>query len=368
MSRKVMDYFLEMVQIDSESLYEGAMVEYLRDELERLGAEIYIDEANKVTGGETGNLIAWIEGEPEKEPLLLCAHLDTVKPGRGIVPVIDGDRVRSAGITILGADDKCGIAMILSAVSEYLSSGKKHASLELLFTVSEEIGLLGAKQLDCSLLRAKRGYVLDGNILGEVVTAAPSQSGWTAKFTGRAAHAGLEPEKGINAIRAAAAAIGAIPDGRIDEETTMNVGMIAGGKATNIVCEEVTVLGEIRSHNEAKLAELERKVKEQFEAAASGSGCELDFQLAKSFSAIKIKEEDELIKISEAAFASIGITHRLVVSGGGSDANILAEKGIQLLIVGPGMQNIHSTAEFILTADLEKGRDWVAEIIELWSR
>jgi len=368
MSRSVLDYFIELVQIDSESLYEGAIALWLQTELERLGAEVYIDKAGEVTGGEIGNVIGWLPGNKDMEPLFLCAHMDTVQPGKGVKPVIDGDIIRSESNTILGADDKCGIAMILAVLDEYKESGDAHAPLEIVFSVSEEIGLLGAKALDLSRLRSKRGYVLDGNKIGEVVKASPNQADWKAIIRGKSAHAGVEPEKGNNAIRAAAAAILAIKDGRIDEETTMNCGKICGGIATNIVCDEVKIAGEIRSHNENKLFNLGEEVKEQFQATTREYKCTLEFDLNISFQSTLIDENDELVKLSEQAFKAAGITQKLVINGGGSDANVFSRKGLQGIVVGIGMQKIHSINEYIMLDDLKRGRVWLKNVIELWSR
>jgi tripeptide aminopeptidase len=367
MSKKVLDYFLELVQIDSESLCEGAIAGYLQEELKRLGADVYLDNAQEITGGECGNVIGYLAGDTELEPLFLCAHMDTVKPGKGVVPVIDGDRILSAGNTILGADDKSGIAMILSVLSEYVETGSSHAAIEIVFTVSEEIGLLGAKALDIDRLRSIRGYALDGNKLGEVVKASPSQAGWQAKFIGKAVHAGIEPENGINSIRAASAAVLAIRDGRIDEVTTMNTGKINGGRATNIVCEETEVAGEIRSHNEALLAELSQQVRETFHQTAKEFNCKLEFELKQSFKSMQIDASDELVKLSEAAFKQAGVEQALVVNGGGSDANVFAGKGLKAVVVGTGMQKIHSTKEYILLDDLQRGKDWLQNLIKLWS-
>ncbi|MDP8209700.1 MAG: M20/M25/M40 family metallo-hydrolase, partial [Candidatus Stygibacter australis] len=288
--------------------------------------------------------------------------------GKGVKPVIDGDIIRSESNTILGADDKCGIAMILAVLDEYKESGDAHAPLEIVFSVSEEIGLLGAKALDLSRLRSKRGYVLDGNKIGEVVKASPNQADWKAIIRGKSAHAGVEPEKGNNAIRAAAAAILAIKDGRIDEETTMNCGKICGGIATNIVCDEVKIAGEIRSHNENKLFNLGEEVKEQFQATTREYKCTLEFDLNISFQSTMIDENDELVKLSEQAFKATGITQKLVINGGGSDANVFSRKGLQGIVVGMGMQKIHSINEYIMLDDLKRGRIWLKNVIELWSR
>jgi tripeptide aminopeptidase len=368
MSKKVLDYFLELVRIDSESLHEGAVAEYLEQELEEMGAEISRDKAHIKTGGDCGNLLGKIAGEPDIEPLLLCAHMDTVEPGRNVTPVMAKDRILSSGNTVLGADDKSGIAMILAAVRSIKARGVRHAPLELLFTVSEEIGLLGAKFLDYSLLSSRKGYALDGNRLGDIVSSAPSQSEWQAEIRGMSAHAGIEPEKGINAIRCTALALSKIPDGRIDAETTMNVGKIHGGKANNIVCDKVEISGEIRSHNDDKLQVLCLEVEKILEETAAEMGCELSFKLSNSFRSVKLSSDSKLSRISEAAFHSLGRQQRAILSGGGSDANIFAEHGMEVAVVGTGMQNIHSVREFILLEDLETGKDWLIKVIELWSK
>ncbi|MCF7920667.1 MAG: M20/M25/M40 family metallo-hydrolase [Candidatus Cloacimonetes bacterium] len=366
MSKSVLEYLVEMVQIDSESLDERAMADYLIKELQQLGGEVREDKANEKTGGNAGNVIAWFDGKEGIEPLMLNAHMDTVTPGNGVVPDIRGGIMYSAGGTVLGADDKSGIAMILAVIAQRKKEGNLQVPLEVVFTISEEIGLLGAKELDCSLLRSKRGYSLDGNKMGELVKASPSQINYKVTFQGKSVHAGVEPEKGLNAIVIAADYLRKLPDGRIDEVTTMNIGKIKGGKATNIVCDEVMIEGEIRSHKENKLQSLLELVQKEAESVKEKWKTGVKFEWHTSFKGLQFEETEDLIEISHEAFSSLGINQGLVINGGGSDANALAEHGIRLAVVGTGMQKIHTIEEFIDLEDLETGYQWLDNILSIW--
>ena len=256
MKQNVVDYFLELVQIDSESKNEKAVAEKLVEDLQKMGAEITFDRAHEQTGGNVGNLYAYFPGQIAKEPILFCAHMDTVVPGNSVKPQIKADRIVTDGKTVLGADDKSGIAEIIYGIKAIQDSGQAHAPIEALFTISEEIGLLGAKNLDYSLIKSKIGYALDSHEVGALTIGAPSQNSLKFIIHGKKSHAGAAPEEGVNAIQIAAEAITKMPMGRIDEETTCSIGIISGGSATNIVPDEVILKGEVRSHAPQKLKDI----------------------------------------------------------------------------------------------------------------
>jgi tripeptide aminopeptidase len=231
--------FLELVRIDSLSRREGRIAERLAAEMRGLGATVEFDDAGTKVGGETGNLIAHVPGTVPGDPLLLCAHMDTVEPGVGVKPVVDGDVIRTDGTTVLGGDDKSGVAIVCECVRVCRERGLAHPPIEVVFTICEEVGLQGAKHLDLGRVRARHGLVFDSDAVGFVFTRAPGSNGIEVLVRGRAAHAGMAPERGINAIQVAAEAIAGMRIGRIDAETTANLGLIQGGRAVNIVADEV---------------------------------------------------------------------------------------------------------------------------------
>lgn len=265
MNNDVIQYFLELIAIDSESRDERAMMDRLKTDLSELGARVEEDQIHPGIGGNAGNLYALIPGNIDKRPLLFCAHADTVKPGKNIKAQITDGRIHSDGTTVLGGDDKSGVAEIIMGIRQMLESGLEHAPVEVLITVSEEIGLLGAKHFDKSRLKSAFGYALDAHRVGDLVVGAPAQNSIKIVVSGQEAHAGVEPEKGVNAIRVAAEAIAAMPMGRIDHETTCNIGIIEGGTATNIVPNRVELKGEARSHNSAKLQQVSSDIRHSLE-------------------------------------------------------------------------------------------------------
>ena len=374
---RLVDYFISLVEIDSESKDEKKVAEKIANDLSEMGAEVIFDNAHHATQGNVGNLIANFKGKIDKTPLLLCAHTDTVKPGIGIKAVIKDGYITSDGSTILGSDDKSGIAQIVEAIRRLDEEGYEYAPIQVLFTISEELGLLGAKNLDYSLIKAKVGYALDWNGVGTIVTQAPSLNIFEIIVTGKEAHSGGSPEKGINAIQIAGEAIGKLKLGRIDFETTANVGNIKGGLAHNIVPKECFISGEVRSHDEVKLEKVTNNIIKTFEEVAAKYEVKLDAevikarskaQVIKDFAALKINEEEEIVKIAEQAARNIGIEPKIETGGGGSDANIFFEHGLIVPIIGTGMNDVHSTNENIKIYDLEKVTQWVMEIIKEYSK
>ena len=372
MQNDVVSYFLDLVAIDSESKKERAIADKLKKDLEELGAIVEEDDCGTKIDGNAGNLYAYFPGVINKKPILLCAHCDTVVPGKGIKPTIENGRIFTDGTTVLGGDDKSGIAEILMAIKQIKDKGIAHPPIEVLITVSEEIGLLGAKNFDISKLQADFGYALDTHQVGEVVIGAPSQNSLQINFYGKEAHAGVEPEKGLNAICLAAEAIMAMPKGRIDFETTCNIGIIKGGSATNIVPKEVLVKGEARSHNKEKL----QKVCEEIEQAvistvkkfnANRAKASFHFELKEEYEAFLIDRNAPVVTLAEKALQNLHLPADIKVGGGGSDANIFNAKGLPTIIVGTGMNNVHTTDEDILVDELYRGTAFVEELIRLYT-
>lgn len=372
MERSLIDYFLALVKIESESKNELILAQKIKSDLEGLGAQVRFDAAGAKIGGNTGNLIASLPGKINKPPILLCAHLDTVVPGKGVNPVIDGDVIRSDGTTILGADDKSGIVQIIWALKELVESGEPYPPVEILLTIAEEVGLLGAKQCDYTLISAKECLTFDSHDVGTIMNGAPSQNNLQFKIHGKKAHAGVEPEKGLNAIRIASEAIAAIPLGRIDQETTCNIGIIAGGAATNIVPDLVEIKGEARSHNEEKLQDLSARIAEIFRQTVqkhqiNGHLASVDIEIGKSYTTFYIAPDDPLIKLAQQASGNLKLPATVYRGGGGSDANILNRKGIKTIVIGTGMRDVHTLQENISISDLENGVLWVKEFLRLYA-
>jgi tripeptide aminopeptidase len=276
---RIKNLLLELVQIDSVSRRERDVAERIKTYCEELGAEVEIDDAGEKVGGNSGNVIARFPGTiPGAETIMMSAHMDTVVPGEGVKPIIEGDIIRSDGTTVLGGDDKSGCAVILETIRCLQEQNIPHAPIEAIFSICEEVGLLGAKHVDTSKLKAKYGLVFDSDDPGFLFTKGPSADHMEFKIYGLESHAGVAPEEGISAIRIAADAIHHMKLGRIDEETTANIGVIEGGKATNIITNLVTLRGEARSLDDAKLeAQTSHMVKTLQDAAAKHevTGCRL---------------------------------------------------------------------------------------------
>ena len=373
MDKSVIEYFMNLVKIDSESRHEKAIAERLVKDLKDLGAEIKFDNANKNTGGDVGNLYAFFPGKIEKKPILFCAHMDTVKPGIDINPQIKDSRIVSDGTTILGSDDKSGIVEIMWAIKELQESGEETAPVEVLFTISEEIGLLGAKYLNYSFIKSEIGYALDSHHVGQISIGAPSQNSIKFIVRGKESHAGVAPEKGINAIKVAAEAIVAMPIGRIDSETTCNIGLIAGGKATNIVPNEVVINAEARSHSPQKLQDITEKMSKAFQEAVAkheidGFKASVEIEVNEEYQAFRLSEDDEAVKLAKVASENIGLTFKGEIGGGGSDVNIFNQYGLKMAVAGSGMDKVHTVDECIEISELENGVKWVKEVIRIYSR
>lgn len=362
---RLVNEFLALVQIDSFAGEEREIADYLIKQLQQLGLEVTEDDAGKTINGNAGNVIARMPGDPGKPTIMFCAHMDRVAPGKGIKPIIENGIIKSDGTTILAADDAAGIAAILEAIRVVKAAEIPHGSIEVVFTIAEEGGLFGAKALDRSQLKADFAYFLDSNdAVGTIINQAPSHQNLDITFYGKAAHAGVSPEKGINAIKIAAEAIAQMNLGRIDHETTANVGLIKGGTATNIVPELCTANCEIRSLDPDKLKTQVDQMIAAAQNAAAKYGTKVDIHLEDSYPAFKIPKSDPVIQLAVKAAEAIGITPQIKGTGGGSDASILNGKNLPSVVLGLNYQDVHSTNESIAIADLVRAAELVVSIIE----
>jgi tripeptide aminopeptidase len=368
MPSEVVDLFTDLAALPSppgeERAVADAVTRYLRD----LGLDVDEDGAGAQVGSTIGNLYCRLDptADGAGTPVFLCAHLDTVPPTGPIKPVIDDGFVRNEGGTILGADNKSAVAAMLEATRRVLAENRPHAGLELLFTPKEEVGLLGAGAFDHDRFRADIGYVYDqAAAIGEVILGAPYSHSMEVRFHGRAAHAGMYPEEGRSAIAAAARAIADLRLGRLDDETTANVGVINGGTAGNIVPEWCTFLAEARAHDERKLGEV---VQEMLDAIAFAGGledCEVETEVHKSYRGYRFKRDDDVVRIAHTALERSGFTPTYALSGGGADANVFNERGLRCLNLANGMQDIHTPDERIAVDDLERMVDVTLALLDV---
>jgi len=368
-TQPTLDLFTELAALPSppgeERAVADAVAAYLRD----LALDVDEDEAGAAVGSSIGNLLCRVEPHGANGggvPLFLCAHLDTVPPEGPIEPVVEDDVVRNAGGTILGADNKAAVAVMLEAVRRVVAEGRPHAGIELVFTPKEEVGLLGAGAFDHTRLRASVGYVFDQAApIGEVVLGAPTATALLARFHGRAAHAGMYPEEGRSAVAAAARAIADLRLGRLDEETTANVGRVEGGTARNIVPEWCTVTAEARSHDDGKLADVVQEMLDAFAFAASVEECEVETEVETSYRGYRFRRDDEVIALAAGALTRAGYEPTYALSGGGADANVFNQRGLACVNLANGMAQIHTPDEHISVADLEGMVDVTLALLEI---
>jgi tripeptide aminopeptidase len=352
----VVELFTQLAAMPSPPGEEREVADRVAGYLGELGLTVDEDDAGERIGSTAGNLLARIEPTGEGgTPLFLCAHLDTVPPDGPLEPVIDDEGiVRNAGGTILGADNKAAVAAMLEAARQVVSRARPHAGIELLFTPKEEIGLLGAAAFDHSRLRARVGYVYDmAAPIGDVILGAPHSHSMQVRFHGRAAHSGMYPEEGRSAIAAAARAISDLRLGRLDEDTTANVGVIEGGTAGNIVPEYCTFLAEARSHDERRLADTVQEMLDAITFAAGLEECEVQTEVHKSYRGYRFRRDDVAVQIAADALAASGFEPRFGLTGGAADANVFNERGLACVNLANGMTDIHTPDERIAVADLE---------------
>jgi len=366
---RVVDHFLELCALPSPSGRERAVADRVTAYLTALGLGWDEDDAGARLDGDTGNVYCRIPPTTSGSgtPIFLCAHTDTVPPESAIDPVVGEDGVvRNTADTILGSDNKAAVVAMLEAVRRVLEEGREHAGLELLFTPQEEVSLRGADAFDHTRLVATTGYVYDqGAPIGEIVLGSPHARLLDFRFHGRAAHAGMYPEDGRSAIAAASRAIADFRLGRIDEETSANVGVITGGTARNVVPEWCSFTAEVRSHDESKAVALAREMLESAAFAASLADCEVESEVRPSFPGYRFRESDEPVRLAATALERCGYTPSYALSGGGADANVFNARGLQCVNLANGMTEIHTPDEHIAVADLEGMVDVTLALIDV---
>jgi tripeptide aminopeptidase len=330
--------FLDLVRIPSPSGREAVVADHVAARLGALGARVERDTA--------GNVLGRLEGKDA--PLMLTAHLDTVGPAELVVPVVRDGSIYSDGTSILGADDKSGVAVILHVIDVLVNSDTQHRPIEALFTVGEETGLRGAKAFDVARLQARMGIGLDaGGDPGTIVVQGPSQNAIRMQVHGRAAHAAVRPEDGVNAIRVAAEAIAEMPLGRIDAETTANVGVIQGGTATNVVPDHVSIRAEARSRDAERLDRQTEAMLGALERRAKAHGAAVEVEVTRSYDAFCLSEDAEVVQHVSRAMRSVGVEPMLLPTAGGSDANVFNQRGLPTVQISTGMMDVHACTEHI---------------------
>jgi tripeptide aminopeptidase len=364
-TERLISTFLDLVRIDSPSLHEKALADHLCVLLSGRGYDIRVDDAGESIGGDTGNVIVRVPATGPGEAVAFSAHMDCVPPCLGVEPVVAEGVIRAAGNTVLGGDDKAGIAAILEALSHLEEENIPHPELYLLFTVCEEAGMFGAKHLDLSSIKAREVVVLDaGGDIGTIIVRAPSKAGISVTFHGRSAHAGIEPEKGVSAIQLAAQAVSHMQLLRIDEETVANLGRIEGGGPTNIVPDTVTLTGEARSQTNARLLAQIEHMRLCCVKAVEDFGGSFDFSHEISYPAMDVPAHSMLLHRALHACNDLGLTAAAKGTGGGSDANIFCGKGLSCINLGIGMSGVHTTDEFIRVEDMVKTARLTAALMQ----
>jgi tripeptide aminopeptidase len=363
---EVAELFVEMARVPSPSGEERAVADQVVRYLRGLALPVEEDDAGAEIGSTIGNVLCRIEPTAEGTPVFFCAHLDTVPPDGPLEPIVEDGFVRNAGGTILGADNKAAVATMLEATRRVVAENRPHGGIELLFTPKEEVGLRGATAFDHERLHARVGFVYDhAGPVGEVILGAPYHCKLEATFHGRAAHAGMYPEEGRSAIAAAARAIADLRLGRLDEETTANVGEIRGGTARNIVPEHCSFAAEARCHDEAKLGALVQEMLETITFAAQLGECDVETRVEESARGYRFKRDDEPVRLAAAALERSGYRPSYGLSGGGADANVFNERGLQCLNLANGTIDIHTPDERVSVEDLERMVDVTLALVEV---
>jgi tripeptide aminopeptidase len=363
----LVDLFLELCTIRSPPGEERAMADRVSAYLEALGMVVEEDDAGRRIGSTANNLHCRVAGRVDGgTPLLLCAHLDTVPLAGELTPIVGEDGViRNTGGTILGADNKASVAVMLEATRRIVADRRPHAGIELLFTPMEEVGLLGAGAFDTGKLEARVGFVYDQAApIGEIVVGAPHARTLRARFHGRPAHAGMYPEEGRSAIVAAARAIADLRLGRVDEESSANVGLIEGGTARNVVPEWCVLEAEVRSHDPGRLADLVRETLETLAYAAATSDCTVETELSDQYRGYRFRADDLPVQIAREALTEAGFEPRTALSGGAADANVFNDRGLPTVNLANGMAEIHTPHEHIAVSDLEAMVDVTLGLVE----
>lgn len=356
--QRMLEHLLELVQIDSESFEEKEVADKLAAEMKAIGGEVSVDDAGEKLEGNTGNVFVRFPATAQgAEPLFLSAHMDTVVPGKGVKPEVRDGRVVTDGTTILGGDDKSGCSIIVEVMRTLKEQNIPHGAIEICFSIAEERGLEGAKLFDVSQLESHFGIVLDSDDPGLVCVRAPAADRMEWIIHGRESHAGVEPEKGISALKIAANAIASVEFGRIDLQTTSNIGVVEAGGATNIISKRVRVLGEARSMDMDKLDRETRKLSSAFHTAvADAPTVEIDGEtvearleetIERDYEAMNVPDDSPVVKLLQEAASAIGTSLLPGEMGGGCDANVFNQRGLETVNLGTGMRDIHTVKEWL---------------------
>lgn len=363
--KRLVKEFIELVKIDSETKQEAEISSILKDKFTHLGLDVVEDNSMEKTGHASGNLICTLKGNIEgADPIYFTSHMDTVVPGKNIVPSIQEGYLVSDGSTILGADDKAGIAAMIESIRLLKENKLSHGDIQFIITAGEESGLAGSRQLEMKHVTAKYGYALDSDgKVGNIVIGAPFQTRINAVVKGKTAHAGVAPEKGVSAITLAAKAVAKVPLGRIDADTTANIGsFFGGGQQTNIVCDYVEIVAEVRSLDQEKMEMQIDRMRQAFQETAKSMQGSVDFQTTLMYPGYKRPADDHVVQVAKQAAGKIGRTSELVFSGGGSDANVIAGHGIPTVNLAVGYEEIHTTNEKMPVEELIKVAELVLQI------
>jgi len=362
---RLLNEFFELVQIDSESKFERHIADNIKLKLKKLGFEVFEDDTTVTTGHNAGNVIGYLKGSVQgAKTVLLNCHMDTVAPGIGVKPSVKDGYVVSDGTTILGADDKAGIAALLESIRVLKENNLPHGDIQVVITVGEEVDLVGAKALDPNLLKADFGYALDtGGLVGNIKSSAPARGVITANIYGKSAHAGVAPEKGVSAVTIAAKAIANMSLGRIDSETTANISIFEAQAPLNVVCDYVRVCGEARSFENEKLGAQLLAMKQEFENVVKEMGGKADIDIEISFAGFKLAAGQPVVDVAKRAASKIGRPCELFAAGGGSDANIFNGYGLPMVVLACGYEDIHTKNERIAVEELNKLVEMVLAIL-----
>ncbi len=364
MNERVVETFVELVKIDSEAKDEGKFQTFLKTKFEDFGLNVYEDNTMEQTGLGANNLLCTLKGEEDRPSLFFSAHVDTVAPGKGINPQIREGVIYSDGTTILAADNKAGIAVMLELIEELQEGNIPHGTIEFILTPGEEIGLIGAKGFDMTKMVATQGFVLDsGGPVGSIVMSSPTLMGLEVDIAGVTAHAGLEPEKGVSAIEIAAKAISNMKLGRLDVETTANIGTINGGVASNIVADKVNVTAEARSVSQMKCEEQINHMITQFKTVTHELGGDVSFKTDTKSVGYHFEEENDLVKQVAQVISQMGRSVTYEISGGGSDANVFNANGKEALNLSIGYEKIHTTNEYLPITELIKAVELAYQLV-----
>ncbi len=365
-SKRLLNAFFKVLKIKSPSKHEEEIVRFVSGELKKLGLAVYVDSSGGKIGSNGGNIIAkkTSDSKKKREPIFLGAHLDTVSLNGDVVPVIKNGKITNKNKNcVLGGDDKVAIAAILEALKIIKANRIKTGDIYLIFTIAEELAILGAKYVDLKKVPAKYGFIFDGEgDIGTINNQAPYQNTFNIRITGKAAHAGIEPEKGISSIKVASEAISKLRLGRIDKETTCNIGVINGGVAINIIPEITEIKAEARSLETSKLENITKEIRDSFLRASNKYRADIKIDVEREYDGFRIEEDDLPVLVGKSAIKALGRKATVTPTGGGSDINIFNAKGKKAISFSSGMENVHSKKEYVRFSELEKLVELILEI------